>query len=242
MEKAHSAMPTKVNDPINMVGGFRLVPGQYYNQGLDETVVSDFQGLFDASIELDPYSPVRVRGMLKIAYDVDSDQITIKKDQFYLQSASANSTDGGVVRRFKVLPEQILEHAFFQAVWFKDKELLKDYADQTGMTKLDLSIHFIRYRVEPGGASYSSPVWLHQDDEPLVFIHLVKLTENAIGADSVVSGMDDMPTGVYRLSEPFDTLIVDPTMKHAVTPLGSTGGEAHRDVMLVNLEHSIQQN
>jgi hypothetical protein len=46
---------------------------------------------------------------------------------------------------------------------------------------------------------------------------------------------------VLRLSSPLDTLIVDRMKKHAVTPLGSTGGMAYRDVMLVNLEAEIQQ-
>ena len=118
---------------------------------------------------------------------------------------------------------------------------IDDYCDRVGRRTVNISVHFIRYKANQGGASYSSPVWPHLDDEPLVFIPLIQLTDNAIGADSVISEMDSKPTNVLRLSKPLDTLIVDRAKKHAVTPLGSTEGIAYRDVMLVNLEAEVQQ-
>lgn len=84
-------------------------------------------------------------------------------------------------------------------------------------------------------------MWLHLDDEPLVFIHLIQLTANAIGADSVISEMDSKPTHVYRLANALDKLIVDRAKKHAVTPLGSSGGTAYLDPMLINLQAEVQQ-
>ncbi|MEC5404077.1 2OG-Fe dioxygenase family protein [Paraburkholderia sp. MPAMCS5] len=122
-----------------------------------------------------------------------------------------------------------------------DTKYINEYCDLVGKSSANISVHFIRYRADQGGATFSSPVWLHLDDEPLVLIHLVQLTGNAIGADSVISEMDSKPTHVLRLTRLFDTLIVDRTKKHAVTPLGSIDGRAYRDVMLVNLEAEVQQ-
>jgi len=228
---------------MNIVDGFRFVRGARYMHGLRERERDHarFLDFFEQQVKPDPYAAVRDRGMIKIVYDRASGTIRKNDNQSYFQSYSANDVDGGRVRVFPPISDELIGNEVFLHILKEDAAVIDRYCDTVGKASLNVSVHFIRYKAEQGGASYSSPVWLHVDDEPLVFIHLLQLTDNAIGADSVISGIDGPPTHVMRLCDPFDTLIVDKTKKHAVTPLGSSGGTAYRDVMLVNIEAEVQQ-
>lgn len=226
---------------MNIVNGFRFIPGASYMDGLREQDHARFLDFFDRQVQPDPYATVRDRGMIKIVYDRATRHIRKDDNQGYFQSYSANDTDGGRVRVFPSISDDLIDDEVFLHLLKRDATLIDQYCDRVDKVRLGISVHFIRYKAEQGGASYSSPIWLHVDDEPLVFIHLIQLTYNAIGADSVISGMNGHPTNVLRLSDPFDTLIVDKTRKHAVTPLGSSHGIAYRDVMLINVEAEVQQ-
>ncbi|GAL10983.1 hypothetical protein JCM19233_1968 [Vibrio astriarenae] len=225
------------------VNGFKFIKGENLlsEYQLELNDISEFKTFFDNNVKPDPYSPVRVRGMLKVEYYYISRKIAKSKIQSYFASGRANDLNGGMCRTFNVIDESLLRNSTFRAIFSQHESLIREYCEVNDVQKANISIHFIRYQVKEGEASYSSPVWLHQDDEPLVFIHLVQLTENALGADNVISGLDDLPTNVIRLTNFMDCLIVDPTLKHAVTPTGSIEGTAHRDVMLINLENPSQQ-
>lgn len=226
---------------IHMVNGFELIEGARYAPEVSDAEYQDFFRFYNSQVMPDPYSKVRDRAMIRLIYDAVHGEFEVNPNQYYFQTYGANNSDGGTVRVFPPVDPVVLSKAAFCKVLAHDKIYLNDYASRCGIERLNISVHFIRYKAEKGEASYSSPVWLHLDDEPLVFIHLVRLTPNALGADSVISGMDNYPSHVYRLQKPFDTLIVDRAKKHAVTPLGSVDGMAYRDVMLVNLEADVQQ-
>lgn len=227
---------------LNIVNGFRFIPGSHYLQDISQEQLLAFRQFYNAQVAEDPYAPgVRDRGMLKIVFDPFTLALRLADTQNYFQSYGANDSDGGRVRVFPGICPSLINNKTFISILEQDAELMRVYCERLDRTSLNLSVHFIRYKAEEGGASYSSPVWLHLDDEPLVFIHLVELTHNALGADNVISGMDNKPTNVLRLIAPFDTLVVDTMKKHAVTPLGSSAGTAYRDVMLINLEADLQQ-
>ena len=229
--------------PHPYVNGFKFVSGESLlsEHKLELSDISEFRVFFDENVKPDPYSPVRHRGMLKIEYDNLSKQTIKSKIQSYFASGKANNLNGGMSRTFNVIDESLLSNPTFKAIFNQHEPLIRKYCEVNNVKTANISIHFIRYQAKEDEASYSSPVWLHQDDEPLVFIHLIHLTDNALGADNVISGFDDLPTNVVRLTNFMDCLIVDPTLKHAVTPLGSTKGTARRDVMLINLENLSQQ-
>lgn len=226
---------------LSIVDGFKFVPGGHYMDGLTDTDYVKFFRFYESQIQADPYADVRDRGMIKIVYDRASRTIRKNANQSYFQSYAANDSDGGRVRVFPPISDALIDDRTFLHILRQNAPYIDEYCDRTDKAELNISVHFIRYKADMGRASYSSPIWLHVDDEPLVFIHLIQLTDNAIGADSVISEMDSKPTNVLRLSEPFDTLIVDKTKKHAVTPLGSRNGMAYRDVMLINVEAEVHQ-
>ncbi|TKF22746.1 hypothetical protein FCV50_23525 [Vibrio kanaloae] len=225
------------------VNGFKFVKGGdlLSDHQLELTEISEFRDFFDHNVKPDPYSPVRIRGMLKIEYSYTFRTITKSKVQSYFASGGANDLNGGVSRTFNVIDESLITNPTFKAVFDQHEGLIREYCEVNDVQTANISVHFIRYQANEGEASYSSPVWLHQDDEPLVFIHLIQLTDNALGADNIISGFDNLPTHVIRLTDFMDCLIVDPTLKHAVTPTGSMKGTAQRDVMLINLENLSQQ-
>lgn len=226
---------------MNIVDGAKFISGSNYMIGITDSDYIEFLEFYENQVKPDPYSSVRDRGMIKLIYDRPNQTIRRNTNQNYFQSYSANDADGGNLRIFPLIGDDLMQNKIFLQALHYNSKYINVYCDRAKKLNLNISIHFIRYKAEEGGASFSSPIWLHVDDEPLVFIHLIQLTNNAIGADNVISGMDGKPSNVLRLSKPFDTLIVDPTKKHAVTPLGSNGGTAYRDVMLMNVEAEIQQ-
>lgn len=226
---------------VNIVDGYKLIESNHYMKHIEQQAYDEFFDFYNAQVKQDPYSEVRDRAMIKLIYQCDQGEFRVDPNQYYFQTYEANDTDGGKVRIFPQIAPSALQNQVFCTILGLDKTYLNEFAKHAALKQLNISVHFIRYKTKKGDASYSSPVWLHTDNEPLVFIHLVRLTKNAIGADSVISEMDNYPTHVYRLQNPLDTLIVDRTKKHAVTPLGSTDGMAYRDVMLVNLEADVQQ-
>lgn len=234
--------PGVENNPLNIVNGYRFISGKHYSEGISPEDLDAFRKFYDSQVADDPYATqVRDRGMIKLVYNPFSSELRVSEAQNYFQTYGANDSDGGTVRVFPAISPDLINDNTFKKILEGDAQLMRVYCTRFNRTELNLSIHFIRYKATEGAASYSSPVWLHVDDEPLVFIHLIELTPNALGADNVISGMDNKPTNVLRLTAPLDTLVVDTMKKHAVTPLGSSGGMAYRDVMLVNLEADVQQ-
>lgn len=230
--------------PYPYVNGFKFIKGSALlsDHSLELNEISDFREFFNDNIDLDPYSPVRIRGMLKVEYHYSTRKLLKASTQNYFQSGNANNLNGGMSRSFNTIEGSLLNIPVFKALFREHEPYIRKYCELNDAATANISIHFIRYQAKEGEASYSSPVWLHQDDEPLVFIHLINLTANTLGADNVISGFDDMPTNVIRLTHFMDCLVVDPSLKHAVTPIGSSSGTSRRDVMLINLENPSQQN
>ena len=81
---------------------------------------------------------------------------------------------------------------------------------------------------------FSSPLWLHRDDEPLVFVHLFNVSDNALGGDNLIATDFKTITHLIRLGNPLETLLLTKKPYHAVTPLGSADKNcAFRDILLV---------
>ena len=70
-----------------------------------------------------------------------------------------------------------------------------------------------------------------------MFIHLLNLSANAIGGDSVIAQDAKSFERVIRLQDPLDTLCVIKTKFHAVTPVGLNSGLfGYRDIVLITFE------
>lgn len=221
--------------------GFRYIPAEHYLERENASSIHDLKKLFDTELEDDGHA-FRKRAYLKLQCDRCSGTITVPCNQAYFQTAQSNRVDGGKIRQFKVMPRRVLEIPIIHSIISRNIQLIRHYAPLQSDTFLTFGMHFIRYQAHENGASYSSPDWLHKDDEPLVFIHLVNLSKNALGGDNLIAdSREQKVTHVVRLEDDIDTLVLSKNVYHAVTPLGSRKGISARDVILFTVEPSYTQ-
>lgn len=220
--------------------GFAFISGDtYLTDAITTQEWQAFEKQFNDSLAPDG---VRSRSYLKLKWQRDSAAISVAENQNYFQSKHSNVDDGGKVRTFATIHSDILLSPVMKSILHQNTQFM--LADEILRThdELTLGIHFIRYAVCKPGASYSSPAGLHVDDEPLVFVHLVSLSSNALGGDNLIANLKDQEiTHVIRLSNPLDTLCLTRSVYHSVTPLGSSNEIAHRDVILFTVEPNATQ-
>lgn len=108
------------------------------------------------------------------------------------------------------------------------------------MKKLTLVFIKLNTVVLSENPSYGSPLWLHRDDENLVFIHLFNLSANANGGDNLIAYEPKKIDKLIRLINPLDTLLVTKKHLHSVTPIGSSDDViAYRDILLITFDNEI---
>lgn len=212
---------------------------EYISSPDDLASISTLMELFEENIKPDG---VRNRAYLKLIWNRELDQVTVAKKQSYFQSAHSNALDGGKIRNFAVMDKRILHLSIMKNVIRTNLKIIKEFAPLRDHAELVLGLHFIQYKVNQYGASYSSPDSLHIDDEPLVFIHLLNLTSNAWGGDNLIADLKTKEiTNSVRLEKPFETMVLTQDFYHAVTPLGAREGEAKRDILLFTVEPCATQ-
>lgn len=221
--------------------GFKYIDPSYYlsmNHNFDyQRDLLLIKNYYDNNLRSDHVSGFRKRAYLKLIYNSVDDKLSLSKNQNYSQTKKSNHIDGGKIRQFKTMDEKILSIGITQSIVSKNLKMIKNFHKFNMESNLYLGLHFIRYTVTKDNASYSSPDWLHIDDEPLVFIHLFDLTDNAIGGDNIIAYHDEKTIKhVIRLEAPLDTLVLNNACYHAVTPLGSKDGVAFRDILLFTVE------
>jgi len=221
--------------------GFRFITSEYYMSKENLASLHDLKKLFDTELEEDGLV-YRKRAYLKLCWNKLNDLITVPMNQVYYQTPQSNKVDGGHVRQFKGMHAKVLEIPIVKSIITKNLKMLRHYQPLKMDKYLTVGLHFIRYEVSESGASYSSPDWLHQDDEPLVFIHLIHLSRYALGGDNLIADSSSQKiTHVVRLENEIDTLVLNKNVYHAVTPLGSRKGVASRDVILFTVEPQYSQ-
>lgn len=221
--------------------GFGFIPGSEYIDHLNnfDTDFCAFKDRFTASLAPDD---VRNRAYLKLNWDRATDAVSVADNQNYFQSAASNVDDGGKVRTFATIDPSILESPVMQSLVNHNLNRIKSFEPLSQYNALTFGIHFIQYLAPEMGASFSSPMGLHIDDELLVFVHLIELTPNAIGGDNLIAGLENKKIKhVIRLKNPLDTICLSQSVYHAVTPLGSSHQEAHRNIILFTIEPAQTQ-
>ncbi|MCR9192231.1 MAG: 2OG-Fe dioxygenase family protein [Gammaproteobacteria bacterium] len=179
----------------------------------------------------------RNRAYLKLEWSRENSQIVVAENQNYFQTAANNSADGGKIRQFAQMDVDIIKLPILKNILQKNLNIIEQYEPLAQYDRMTLGLHFIQYVAQEGEASYSSPVGLHLDDEPLVFVHLLELSEDALGGDNLIAEFSDQEIKkVIRLEKPMDTLLVNRNCYHAVTPLGSRKGVAKRNIILFTIE------
>jgi len=188
---------------------------------------------------LDPYSAGnRLRAYIQVR--VDGEALTFGKFEAYQQSRKYNPITGDTVRDYPCIEPQILASEVFQRMLMQDIEVVRAVEGIPPPESLMIGVHLFRYKAGQQPA-YSSPAWLHRDDENIVFVHLIDRSSELIGGDSVIARNARDIDRVIRLEKRWDTLLVDHQCLHAVTPMAAPEwfGEneyVHRDVILVTFQ------
>jgi len=188
---------------------------------------------------LDPYSAGnRLRAYIQVR--VEDGVLTFGKFEAYQQSRKYNPVTGGTVRDYPCIQPHILSSEVFQRMLKQDIEVVRAVEAIPAPESLMIGVHLFRYKAGQQPA-YSSPAWLHRDDENIVFVHLVDRSPELIGGDSVIARNAREIDRVIRLEKRWDTLLVNHQCLHAVTPMAAPEwyGEneyVHRDVILVTFQ------
>ncbi|MGV3740225.1 MAG: 2OG-Fe dioxygenase family protein [Gammaproteobacteria bacterium] len=214
--------------------GFVMINAEHYLGQSAMDSLSTLNQLYKTALRAD--GP-RNRAYLKLEWSRLTDEVKVSKNQNYFQTAANNTQDGGKVRQFAQMDADIINLPIMKNILHNNLSIVKQYEPLSEYMHLVLGLHFIQYVANEGAASYSSPVGLHLDDEPLVFVHLLELTTNSLGGDNLIAQLSDQEIkNVIRLEQPMDTLLVNRNCYHAVTPLGSRDGISRRNIILFTIE------
>lgn len=226
--------------------GYAFIPGNYY-QTLEHIAFNDKENFLSEletlkqsyeRLTLDPYSPGnRWRGYAQCRRDAQG-QLHFGKFTPYQQTKAFNPDTGGIVRDYPLLSAHITDNRLLQALLEDDMRLVEAYGRLGPLDQLTIGIHLFRYQASVDAPAYSSPVWLHKDDEDVVFVHLINASPNMVGGDSLIASHPKCIERVLRLEALFDTLVVNHDKYHAVTPVGARDGDALRDIILITFQRN----
>uniref|UniRef100_A0A914DR68 N-acetyltransferase domain-containing protein n=1 Tax=Acrobeloides nanus TaxID=290746 RepID=A0A914DR68_9BILA len=229
--------------------GSAFLPPDFYVSPTSDDYTQALEEIKSTFIHLneDLYSPGhRFRAYISFYYNTTDCQFHKATTDFF-QERSFNEVDGGKCREFDPLDETLFNNSIFKTLLKKNIELAQLYGNVEFDDTLLMQIHQIRYKPIGKEPAYATPTWLHRDDEPLTFCHLIETTPNIIGGDSVLSDGELCNqtvkyniTKVMKLVEPLDTLVVDQKPMHAVTPMGKRGNgeDDHRDIFLIDFKNN----
>jgi hypothetical protein len=228
--------------------GYSYIPSEYYkslvenDDGLSEKFNINLQDLKAGftNLNLDPYSPGnRYRSYVQCIVNKAGEWIFGHFDS-YLQTKKFNPDTGGVIRTYPTITENILFNPLFKMLLKDDIAFVTEYGKIGPTSETLIWIHLFRYKATIDAPAFSSPMWLHKDDEDVVFVHFIDSTKNMVGGDSLIATNNKNIERVIRLENVFDTLVVNHDKFHAVTPVGCSSrtseGFSTRDVILVTFQ------
>lgn len=231
--------------------GYAFIPGDYYRstEAMQFSNKEDFLDELEElkkgyeNLLLDPYSPGNLwRGYAQCKKN-EKGELTFGKFNPYKQTKAFNPDTGDIIRDYPLLPEAITRNRLFQTLLHDDLSLVDAYESIGPVDSLTIGIHFFRYQATENEPAYSSPVWLHKDDEDVVFVHMINASPNMLGGDSLIASHPRSIDRVLRLEQLFDTLVVNHDKLHAVTPVGAreNSGPAQRDIILITFQKNEEK-
>jgi hypothetical protein len=229
--------------------GYTFIPADvYYNTLLRERDAKELRADYlqleteFGSGLLDPYSiGNRYRQYAQLRVDPESTEFEYGIFEPYLQTKKYNPDTGDVVRSYPLISPELQDNLLLRRLLEVDIEFMRAYPRiEADPSELMVGLHLFRYLAYPDDPAYSSPNWLHKDDENVVFFHLVELSGNAVGGDNVIAPSAKKFDAVIRLTNVLDTLVVNQDKMHAVTPISTTTrnpvAPARRDLLLVTFQ------
>ncbi|ARV91356.1 2OG-Fe dioxygenase family protein [Bacillus thuringiensis] len=236
--------PTKVDFDVEKkveefeTDGYLHISNDYFLENqVDHTLLTKAQ-LDYYSLQEDLYGECRARAYSRYIKSADSSDYILDTSNDYFQSKEYNYDDGGKIRTFSSISKDFLDNSLIEKIVRFDSEfaLNTNIIDQN--KDLIIGLHQVRYKATKESPSFSSPIWLHKDDEPVVFLHLMNLSNTAVGGDNLIANSPREINKLISLKEPLETLVFGQKVFHAVTPLGTECNiESFRDILLVTFSY-----
>ncbi|TXG96357.1 MAG: hypothetical protein E6R08_09710 [Nevskiaceae bacterium] len=225
--------------PLAVKQGYLVLEGAQFCSAGD---IADLKALQESCFRLPSDTNGGQRFRAYRSFTLTGAGLKESETQGYQQSKQYNYTEGGKLRTFQPIEPGVRALPLLRKVIAIDAAIVK----ATGIVSFDagvkVGVHQVRYQPENGVPSYSSPPWLHKDDEPAVFVHLLNLSANSTGGDSVLAGGNRDFHRVLKLVNPFDTLFLTQNLFHAVTPVGiEEGTVGFRDILIVTFEPVVEE-
>lgn len=226
-------------DALTHAGFVRLEPQQTRALFIARGPLDDWDR-FSASWERLPHDGYmadggRYRRRRHATYAVSRDgQITRRPHQPHYQSRDYNPLNGGVVRWFEPVDEDIGEGATMQTVLRTCAAL---FAPLAPPEVRDWHVEVHQFRIEAVGelAGNPTPEGRHQDGVDYVLVLMVR-RQNIASGTTTLHTVDGRDLGSFTLEAPFDAVFIDDArVVHGVTPVRALDPDApaHRDVLVV---------
>lgn len=194
------------------------------------------------NLKIDPYCEkgIRSRAYQRFLYSTSNKEIEISDDSSYQQTYDANDLDGGKIREFEKIPTELINSNFaYDVIKNNINYIENNYPNILKNKTLYIGFHTIRYKATYEKPSFSSPIWLHKDDEDLVFLHFISKSDNLVGGDSIIATNKNSIDRVISLNKFMETIVLTRDFLHAVTPIGVSNKDenSYRDILLVTIEN-----
>lgn len=214
--------------------GYAHRPASVYHEDSESSELELLKTTW-STLPKDTYSPGnRYRAHAKCEWSAVQQKALPIKPGAYFQSIDYNHVDGNKHRYFAPIESHFLNSRLLNHIIEKDAKIAHHLALVDLSGKFEIGLHQIRYQASPRSPSFSSPLWLHRDDERLVFSHLFHYSDNATGGNLIVAEDTSRINDVVCLKKPLATLVVNQKNFHALTPLGTSNQQqAFRDILLV---------
>lgn len=216
--------------------GWCFINGECYQANNND--LQDLRDGFLSNLILDPYSNGnRYRAYAQCQYRTPDD-LNFGFFHAYQQTEAYNPDTGGIVREYPLIKNEILANPLFRKILMDDIHFVHQYESIGHPSDLSIGVHLFRYKATNASPAYSSPIWLHRDDEDVVFVHLVNRSEKLLGGDNVIAVDSKSIETIFRLENPLDTFVVNHKKLHAITPIwhSDPNGFSFRDIILVTFQ------
>ena len=160
-----------------------------------------------------------------------TDELLATRLSHYCQSVTLNRVDGGVVREFAPLTDELRSSPFLHGLIRLD--FTRSGLD-AGNLLYQVGVHLIRQSPRGDAPAFSHA--LHKDGEAVTYSHLVA-RENVRGGVGMVAGNDRQVVWEGLQEKFLDSFaVVDRRVYHAVTPVErlDPARDAWRDVLLID--------
>lgn len=216
---------------FSLLGYAHSKPEDLNQAQLDDS--HDFKRAFHKSLDPDPQPGGRWRSYS--AFALRGATAFLLPSNPYMQTRQYNEDDGDKPRQFRALDSAVVVSRSL-------KELIRFNLSVAKLTNQSLfhcpgiliGVHMVSYRAVGSEVAFSSPVWLHRDQEEYVSVVLYALSHNVSGGENVLANGPRTIVEKINLTEEFESLILSQSRMHAVVPVSSTNGRlAYRNIILI---------